>query len=176
MRMQVAGMGSVRQVVERAGGAAAQLADIEEVTAYQHDNHELLIQQFFKADRSTMLALAAVLRFKATSADRSVWRPWITPSPTGARPATSSPLAARMAVAWIWDLPRPTGCAPSAEAMVFAYLAEELRTGDIAVDGAAEYGDWSSHLLTFDQCRPLLAAYCAEAGLPATQATPTTRT
>ncbi len=56
--MQAAGVGSVRQVVERAGGAAAQLADIEEVTAYQHDNHELLIQQFFKADRSTMLALA----------------------------------------------------------------------------------------------------------------------
>jgi hypothetical protein len=52
------------------------------------------------------------------------------------------------------------------EAMVFAYLAEELRTGDVAVDGAAEYGDWSSHLLSFDECRPLLAAYCAEAGLP----------
>ncbi|MFG1687744.1 hypothetical protein ACGFNP_46845 [Nonomuraea sp. NPDC049269] len=45
VRMQAAGMGSVRQVVERAGGATAQLADIEEVTAYQHDNHELLIQQ-----------------------------------------------------------------------------------------------------------------------------------
>lgn len=72
VRMQAAGVGSVRQVVERAGGAAAQPADIEEVTAYQHDNHELLIQQFFKADRSIMLALAAVLRFKATSADRSV--------------------------------------------------------------------------------------------------------
>ncbi|MEU7005104.1 hypothetical protein, partial [Nonomuraea sp. NPDC046570] len=51
VRMQAAGVGSVRQVVERAGGAAAQLDDIEEVTAYQHDNHELLIQQFFKADR-----------------------------------------------------------------------------------------------------------------------------
>ncbi|MFB4289765.1 hypothetical protein ACBI99_19130 [Nonomuraea sp. ATR24] len=62
VRMQAAGMGSVRQVVERAGGATAQLADIEEVTAYQHDNHELLIQQFFKADRPTMLALSGSRR------------------------------------------------------------------------------------------------------------------
>lgn len=36
--------------------------------------------------------------------------------------------------------------------------------------GAAEYGDWSSHLLSFDQCRPLLAAYCAEVGLPGSAA------
>lgn len=33
--------------------------------------------------------------------------------------------------------------------MVFTYLAEELRTGDIAVAGGAEYGDWSQRLLTF---------------------------
>ncbi|MER6947443.1 hypothetical protein ABT294_25755 [Nonomuraea sp. NPDC000554] len=31
VRMQAAGMGSVRQVVERAGGAAAQLADLPQV-------------------------------------------------------------------------------------------------------------------------------------------------
>src|SRR5690606_36891460 len=29
------------------------------------------------------------------------------------------------------------------EAMVFCYLAEELRTGDIAVIGSNEYADWS---------------------------------
>ncbi|MEV4400499.1 Tn3 family transposase [Nonomuraea sp. NPDC049607] len=155
VRMQAAGMGSVRQVVERAGGAAAQLADIEEVSAYQHDNHELLIQQFFKADRSTMLALAAVSRFKATSADRSV-------------------LEALEHALTHWGKTRDLIPAHGANGrrldLGFAYLAEELRTGDIAVTGAAEYGDWSSHLLTFDQCRPLPAAYCAEAGLPASAA------
>ncbi len=179
VRMQAAGVGSVRQVVERAGGAAAQLADIEEVTAYQHDNHELLIQQFFKADRSIMLALAGVLRFKATSADRSVldalehaltyWgktRDFIP-----GRDANGGLLDLRFASAnWqraIRDRKQPGMLVKRHfEAMVFAYLAEELRTGDIAVEGAAEYGDWSSHLLSFEECRPLLAAYCAEAGLP----------
>ncbi|MDP4505104.1 transposase [Nonomuraea sp. G32] len=153
------------------------------MTAYQHDNHELLIQQFFKADRPTMLALAGVLRFKATSADRSVldalehaltyWgktRDFIP-----ARSADGRDLDLGFASAnWlraIRDRKHPGMLVKRHfEAMVFAYLAEELRTGDIAVAGAAEYGDWSSHLLSFDQCRPLLAAYCAEAGLPASAA------
>ncbi|MBE1582750.1 DUF4158 domain-containing protein [Nonomuraea angiospora] len=183
VRMQAAGMGSVRQVVERAGGASAQLADIEEVTAYQHDNHELLIQQFFKADRSTMLALTGVLRFKATSADRSVlkalehaltyWgktRDFIPARGTDGRLLDLGFASANWLRA-IRDRKHPGMLVKRHfEAMVFAYLAEEVRTGDIAVAGAAEYGDWSAHLLSFYQCRPLLAAYCAEAGLPGSAA------
>jgi len=57
--------------VEEAGGFDSQLADIEEVMAYRGDNHELLVQQFFRTDRPTMLALAAALKFGATSQDRS---------------------------------------------------------------------------------------------------------
>ncbi|MGH3605972.1 MAG: transposase [Pseudonocardiaceae bacterium] len=56
------------------------------------------------------------------------------------------------------------------EACVFAYLAEELRTGDVAVTGAAEYANWAAHLLSWEQCQPLLADFCAEAGLPQTAA------
>jgi hypothetical protein len=47
------------------------------------------------------------------------------------------------------------------------YLAEELRTGDIAVAGATEFGDWSAHLLTYEECQPLIPEFCSEAGLPA---------
>lgn len=54
------------------------------------------------------------------------------------------------------------------EAMVFCYLAEELRTGDIAVIGSNEYADWSAHLLTWEECEQHLAAFCAEVGLPET--------
>ena len=54
------------------------------------------------------------------------------------------------------------------EAMVFTYLAEELRTGDIAVTGAGEYADWRANLLPWEECEPLLEAFCAGAGLPAT--------
>ncbi|MFF4139002.1 hypothetical protein ACFY1B_48135 [Streptomyces mirabilis] len=33
------------------------------------------------------------------------------------------------------------------EAMVFTALAEELRTGDVALVGSEEYADWSKQLL-----------------------------
>ena len=52
------------------------------------------------------------------------------------------------------------------EAMVFTYLAEELRTGDIAVTGAGEYADWRANLLPWEECEPLLEGFCA-GGRPA---------
>ena len=54
------------------------------------------------------------------------------------------------------------------EAMVFTYLAEELRTGDIAITGAGEYADWRANLLPWEECEPLLEGFCDGARLPAT--------
>ena len=51
------------------------------------------------------------------------------------------------------------------EAMVFCNLADELRTGDVAVAGAEEYADWSEQLLPWDQVEAMLPAYLAEVGL-----------
>ena len=56
------------------------------------------------------------------------------------------------------------------EAMVFTYLAEELRAGDIAITGAGEYADWRANLLPWEECEPLLEGFCAGAGLPVTAA------
>lgn len=58
--------------VEEAGGFAAQLADIEEVTAYHGDNYEVLVHRFFRKDRAVMFDLAAKLDLVATSSDDSV--------------------------------------------------------------------------------------------------------
>ncbi|MER8105793.1 hypothetical protein [Kitasatospora sp. NPDC094016] len=51
------------------------------------------------------------------------------------------------------------------EAMVFTYLAEELRTGDVAVAGSKEYGDWSKQLLAWEIVEEKLPAYLVEIGL-----------
>ena len=52
------------------------------------------------------------------------------------------------------------------EAMVFTYLAEELRTGDIAIAGAGEYADWRANLLPWEECEPLLEGFCAGPACP----------
>jgi hypothetical protein len=51
------------------------------------------------------------------------------------------------------------------EAMVFTHLAEELRTGDVAVVGAEEYADWSEQLLAWEDVQDKLADYLVEVGL-----------
>src|SRR6266851_4323518 len=53
------------------------------------------------------------------------------------------------------------------EACVLTYLAEELRTGDVAVDGAQSYASWADQLISPERCAQLLPEFCAEVGLPA---------
>ncbi|WP_405633169.1 hypothetical protein OG933_44000 [Streptomyces sp. NBC_00016] len=51
------------------------------------------------------------------------------------------------------------------EAMVFTALAEELRTGDVAVVGSEEYADWSEQLLDWEVVQETLGSYLMEVGL-----------
>ncbi|WP_330319205.1 Tn3 family transposase [Streptomyces platensis] len=51
------------------------------------------------------------------------------------------------------------------EAMVFTALAEELRTGDVAVVGSEEYADWSRQLLDWEVVKEKLGTYLVEVGL-----------
>lgn len=51
------------------------------------------------------------------------------------------------------------------EAMVFCNLADELRTGDVAVLGSEEYADWSEQLLSWEVVEEKLPAYLVEVGL-----------
>jgi TnpA family transposase len=56
------------------------------------------------------------------------------------------------------------------EVCVFAHLAAELRTGDIAVAGSESYANLHTQLMSWAECEPLVPGYCAQAGLPATAA------
>jgi TnpA family transposase len=183
---QEPGQGPARAVaaVEEAGGFAAQLADIEEVSAYHGDNYEVLVHRFFRTDRAVMFDLAAKLDLVATSSDDSVLaaleharayhaaRRDHIPLPAPAEGEDQDSGLAFASGNWrrvVTDRRRPGMVARKHfEAMVFTYLAEELRTGDIAVTGAGEYADWRANLLPWEECEPLLEGFCAGVGLPAT--------
>ncbi|MFC4062621.1 Tn3 family transposase [Planomonospora corallina] len=184
-----AGQGAARAVaaVQTAGGFTSQLADIESVSAFHGDNYEVLVHRFFAKDRPAMFDLVAQLELKATSQDDSVLvaleharaheglrRDFIPlPPPID---AAGDPESGIMFGSGNWrravtDRHHPGMVARRHfEAMVFTYLAEELRTGDVAVAGAGEYADWSANLLPWEQCEPLLEGFCAQVGLPATAA------
>ncbi|MFG6200341.1 Tn3 family transposase [Nonomuraea sp. JJY05] len=176
---------TVRAAVEQAGGFAAQLADIEEVAAFHGDAHELLVYRFFKKDRPALFELAGKLRLKATSSDDSVLaalaharehspkRRDFIPLPPAVEEDVPESGIAFASGNWrraVTDRRRPGMVARRHfEAMVFCYLAEELRTGDVAVLGSNEYADWGAHL-PWEECQPKLAAFCEKVGLPDTPA------
>ena len=168
--------------VEEAGGFAAQMSDIEEVSAYHGDNYEVLVHRFFRKDRAVMFELAGKLDLVATSSDDSVLAALRHARAYHAARRDHIPLppladgeAADAGIAFasgnwrraVTDRRHPGMVVRRHfEAMVFTYLAEELRTGDIAVAGAGEYADWGANLLPWEECEPLLEGFCAGAGLP----------
>lgn len=185
---QAPGEGAERAVaaVEEAGGFAAQLSNIEEVSAFHGDNYEVLVHRHFVRDRSVMFELVAKLGLVATSSDDSVLtaleharthqgkRRDFIPMPAAVDGGDAESGIAFASQNWqrvCTDRRHPGMVARRHfEAMVFTYLAEELRTGDIAVAGAGEYADWRANLLSWEECQPLLDKFCAEAGLPTTAA------
>jgi TnpA family transposase len=182
-----AGAAGAVAVVQEAGGFAAQLADIEEVSAFHGDNYEVLVHRFFRKDRAVMFELVGKLELKATSRDDSLlvalehardhegMRRDFIPLPPRVE-GSDDPESGIMFASGNWrrvvmDRQRPAMVARRHfEAMVFTYLAEELRTGDIAVIGSNDYADWSANLLPWAECERLLEGFCAQVGLPATAA------
>jgi hypothetical protein len=57
----------------------------------------------------------------------------------------------------------------SFEVAVFSYLADQIRSGDIAVVGSEDFADYRTQLLSWDECEKLLPEYCKKAGLPQTK-------
>ncbi|MFI6927728.1 hypothetical protein ACIBIZ_47900 [Nonomuraea spiralis] len=52
------------------------------------------------------------------------------------------------------------------EVCVFSYLAAELRSGDIAVAGSESYANLHEQLMSWQECKPLVARFCEQAGIP----------
>ncbi|MEV0046908.1 Tn3 family transposase [Nocardia rhamnosiphila] len=178
------GVAGAVAAVQEAGGFAAQLADIEEVSAFHGDNYEVLVHRYFTRDRSVMFDLVDTLDLVTTSSDDSVLaalehartyqgkRRDFIPMPPAVDTEDAGSGIGFASGNWrraVTDRRHPGMVARRHfEAMVFCYLAAELRTGDIAVAGAGEYADWRTNLLTWEECEPLLAEFCAEVGLPPT--------
>jgi hypothetical protein len=53
------------------------------------------------------------------------------------------------------------------EVCVFSHVAVELRSGDIAVAGSDSYADLGAQLMSWEECAPLAAQFCEQAGIPA---------
>ena len=189
---QTAALEMARKTVQDTGGFDEELARIDGVRATHGDNHVPLVARHFRKDRAAMLAMAAALDLKATSADDSVLRlldhvrehaamtrdhipdeVTVVDEQTGEKQTGTfdTSFASENWNRAIRDRGHPgMFVRRHLEACVLTYQAEELRTGDIAVAGAAAYADWADQLLSPAEVAERLPAFCAGVGIPGTAA------
>ncbi|MFK4149588.1 Tn3 family transposase [Streptomyces sp. NPDC004065] len=178
MTVQAGGLGTVTRAVEGFGGFAREYEQIEKVSAHHGNFWEVLLYGQIGRDRALMFDLAGKLEFAATSEDRTALAAlaharrnqgargeYISALGEDGRPVDVS-FATQNWQKAVVDRTRPGQFVRRHfEAMVFTYLAEELRTGDVAVAGSEEYGDWSKQLLAWEVVEEKLPAYLVEIGL-----------
>ncbi|MBT2401420.1 Tn3 family transposase [Streptomyces sp. ISL-100] len=178
LRVQAGGLGAVTRAVDSFGGFAEQYAQIEKVSAHHGDNWEILLYGQIGRDRATMFELTDVLELTATSEDERVLAALAHAkrhqSARGDYIPALDEQGRRVDVSFatqnwrkaITDRSRPGQFVRRHfEAMVFCNLAEELRTGDVAVEGSEEYADWSKKLLPWEAVEEKLDDYLVEVGL-----------
>jgi TnpA family transposase len=165
-------------VLDNAGGLEELATEHEELSAHHGNNYLPLLDRFYRGHRPLLFKLASVLVLESTSADRTLLDALEFALANEARTAelvpdhvdgvavdTSFALEAWQRV--IRDRRRPGKLVRRHfEVCVFSHLADELRSGDVAVVGSASYANWQTQLLPWEECEPMVAGYCAEAGLP----------
>ncbi|MDH2394071.1 Tn3 family transposase [Streptomyces sp. HNM0663] len=176
--VQAGGLSTVTKTVESFGGFAKQYEQIEKVSAHHGNFWEVLLYGQIGRDRALMFDLAEKLQFTATSQDGRVLdalahaqrneaarREYISAIGEDGRRIDIS-FATQNWQKAVVDKTRPGQFVRKHfEAMVFTCLAEELRTGDVAVVGSEEYADWSGQLLAWEVVEEKLPAYLVEVGL-----------
>ncbi|MBK3556780.1 Tn3 family transposase [Streptomyces sp. MBT56] len=175
--VQAGGLGTVTRAVEGFGGFAKEYEQIEKVSAHHGNFWELLYGQIGR-DRAVMFELAEKLEFTATSEDFRVLDAlaharrhqgargeYITAFDEEGKEVDLSFATQNWRKAAVDKTRTGQFVRKHFEAMVFTALAEELRTGDVAVVGSEEYVDWSKQLLEWEVVKEKLGSYLVEVGL-----------
>ncbi|WP_406276572.1 Tn3 family transposase [Nocardia sp. NBC_00881] len=177
----------VLKTLEAAGGVEQLSAAHEAVSAYHGNNYQALLESFYRSHRSALFTLVDSLDLTSTTADHSVLdavefiraardrrSDWIAETIAhtreGEQVAVRIDVDAFASVAWRKILRHKDHPGMLArrhlEVCVFSYLAAELRSGDIAVTGSDSYADLNAQLMSWEECAPLAAQFCEQAGIP----------
>jgi len=174
--------------LDSAGGLEQLSAAYEAVSAYHGNNYLPLLDRFYRSHRPALFTLVDALELEPTTAEGGVADAvdfiranrdrrgdWIEETTTHTRDGQQVIVAvdvdAFAGVGWrqvLRDKNRPGMLARRhLEVCVFSYLAAELRSGDIAVVGSDSYADLGAQLMSWEECAPLTAQFCEQAGIPA---------
>ncbi|HHR0471201.1 TPA: Tn3 family transposase [Pseudomonas aeruginosa] len=147
-----------------------------EVQATGGNNYLPLIWKHFRSHRSLLFRLSHLLQLEPTTQDRSLIQALqlIQDSENLHREWIDEHVDLSFASErWVKVVRRPSSGGPPTnrrylEVCVFSYLASELRSGDMCVQGSESFADYRKQLLPWEECLQRLPAYCEKMGLPGT--------
>jgi len=154
------------------------IEDCEQLSAFHGNNYFPLLWKLYRSHRSALFRLVTALEFRSTSQDNSMQLTLEFLIDNENRRGDYLEAAVSLSFAeekWQEIVYQTVDGEPFYdrklfEVCVFSSLAQELKSGDIAVIGSEGYGDYRDGLLEWRDCEPLIEEYCAEAELPATAA------
>jgi len=163
-------------VFELDGGAEKLLNECEAMNAYRGNNHLPLLWKFYKNHRRTFFRLIKVLDLKSTTNEQSVINALNFVLDNSHRRGEF--LKATIELDFISEQWRKLVIVKHKEktkfvrrhleVCVFHYLAAELRSGDICVQGSEDYADYREQLLPWSECLLLIDQYSENLSFPNT--------
>ena len=166
---------NVMTAISHHGGVGTLHDKCEQVVAHHSDSHLPLLWEYFSPKRSTLLKLLKILNLQSASQDKSLvdaLQTMLSQSQIKSEYFEDDIIDISFAPEKWQNLIRKKGQAKNLisrrylEMAVFSCLSNELRSGDIFIEGAETYADYRKELLDWQSCQPLLNEYCEEVGIP----------
>jgi TnpA family transposase len=169
-------MGAIAAVLEREGGAARLHEQCEQVSAHHGDRYQPFVWKFYSSHRRALFRVIKTLDFQSTSSDQALIdamtfiiahehdsKKYLEATfdlPFASQKWQRTVLVRRKRKSWF--------VRQHLEACVFSYVAAELKTGDLCVEGSEQFADYREQLLSWEECEPKVAQYCQRMMLPMT--------
>ena len=168
----------VKRLVEAHGGASHLREECAAIACYNDNNYLPLLWRFYRSHRPTLFRLVRSLAIHSTTQDTGLIAALNFVLTHEQRKADVLPADIRLDFAseqWqrLISVQRDDTLMLDRhhlEVCVFSYLASELKTGDLYVEGSENYADYRAQLVPWAECAPQVADYCRELGLAANAA------
>jgi hypothetical protein len=164
-------------VLAEQGGPEALWEACQSITAYRGNNYLPLLPKYFKSHRATLFRLLRSLKIHSTTQNQALSEAFELILAKQNSRAKWLPDTLELGFAselWQKTIRVRKGHKRKyrlkhrlLEICVFSYLAFELRTGDMYVEGTEDYADYREQLLSWEECQGQVEKYCLALDLPA---------
>ena len=164
----------IKEKLENQGGTEALLISCTEVMAYNTHDYFLLLWPYFHKKRSTLIKMIKELNLGSTTQNELLIQAINIMLDNAHKKSEYLSIDVDLSfVSRQWkklifkkDGDKNVVARRHFEAWVFSCLANELRSGDIFIEGAESYADYRKDLQDWNLCEPQLEEYCRSTGLP----------